>query len=224
MGDYRYREMAAMRTSEERTRHVERFQWALFIKRGIDVIGSALLLVLLAPVLAIVASAVAAFDGLPVIYRRRVVGKYGEFDAFKFRTMKPNADAILNQDSVLRAEFERNFKLQNDPRVTTVGAFLRKFSLDELPQLLNVFLGQMSLVGPRMFTTAELKKYGTHRALILSVKPGLTGYWQVNGRQSVSYEERVTMDIYYVKHWRLLLDLKILLLTPVKVLQRQGAF
>ena len=199
-------------------------QYALVIKRALDVIGAAVILILLSPFLTLLTFLVAVVDGLPVIYRRRVVGTNGEFDAFKFRTMKANADAILMGDPVLRAEFERNFKLKNDPRVTRFGAFLRKFSLDELPQLLNVFLGQMSLVGPRMITASELEKYGSHKSLILTVKPGLTGYWQVSGRQNVSYEERVEMDVYYVHHWHLLLDLKILLLTPLKVVKREGAF
>ncbi len=199
-------------------------QSALVIKRVMDVVGSALLLFLLSPLLGLLAFLVAVCDGLPMIYRRRVLGKNGEFKAFKFRTMKPNADAILYGDPMLRAEFERNFKLKNDPRVTSIGAWLRKLSLDELPQLFNVFLGQMSFVGPRMFTGDELEKYGPHGALVLSVKPGLTGYWQVNGRQNVSYEERVKMDVYYIEHWHLLLDLKILLLTPLKVMQREGAF
>jgi len=215
------------RTSDPETRvDVEEkpFQSALFTKRIVDVTGSAVLLVLFSALLGLLAFLVAVCDGLPVIYRRRVVGKDGEFDAFKFRTMKPNADAILNGDPMLRAEFECNFKLKNDPRVTRMGTLLRKFSLDEVPQLLNVFLGQMSLVGPRMITADELEKYGPYKALVLSVKPGLTGYWQVNGRQNVSYEERVKMDVYYIQHWHLLLDLKILLLTPLKVLQREGAF
>ena len=199
-------------------------QYALAMKRALDVIGSAVILILLAPFLTLLTLLVAVVDGLPVIYRRRVVGKNGEFDAFKFRTMKPNADAILMGDVVLRAEFERNFKLKNDPRVTRLGAFLRKFSLDELPQLFNVFLGQMSLVGPRMITASELEKYGPHKSLILTVKPGLTGYWQVSGRQNVSYDERVKMDVFYIHHWHLLLDLKILLLTPLKVMKREGAF
>jgi lipopolysaccharide/colanic/teichoic acid biosynthesis glycosyltransferase len=199
-------------------------QSALLVKRAIDVIGSALLLIVFFPFLGFLAFLVALNDGLPVIYRRRVMGRNGEFDAFKFRTMKRNADAILKQDPLLRAEFERNFKLKNDPRVTRIGAWLRKFSLDELPQLLNVFWGQMSFVGPRMFTADELEKYGPYKGLVLSVKPGLTGYWQVNGRQNVSYQERVKMDVYYIQNWHLLLDLRILLLTPLKVLQREGAF
>src|SRR5260370_25269540 len=117
-------------------------------------------------------------DRLPIIYRRRVIGTTGQFDAFKFRSMRRDADSILASNPALKAEFERNFKLRNDPRVTRVGAFLRKVSLDELPQLFNVLRGEMSLVGPRMITAPELDRYGPHRQLLLTVKPGLTGYWQ----------------------------------------------
>lgn len=195
-----------------------------FLKRCVDLFGAAALVVLLSPLFVAIGLLVALEDGRPVIYRRRVVGLSGEFDAFKFRTMKREADSILASNAALKAEFERNFKLKNDPRVTRIGAFLRKVSLDELPQLLNVLRGQMSLVGPRMITAPELVKYGSHRQLLLSVKPGLTGYWQVRGRQNVSYEERVTMDIYYIENWNLGLDLKILAWTPFKVLKREGAF
>lgn len=199
------------------------FRCSRFIKTLIDLIGSILLVVVLAPLFAFVAILVFLDDGLPVIYRRRVVGQKSEFDAFKFRTMRRDADQILNTNLVLRSEFLRNFKLKNDPRVTRIGGFLRKLSIDELPQIVNVLIGQMSLVGPRMLTAAELEKYGRDKVLLLSVKPGMTGYWQVNGRQDVSYEERVKMDIYYIEHWSLLLDLKILLMTPLKVVQGEGA-
>ena len=188
-----------------------------------DAFGSMLIIVVLAPLLCLVSLLVLFDDSSPVIYRRRVVGGDTEFDAFKFRTMRRDAHEILNADPVLCTEFQRNFKLKNDPRVTRIGVYLRKLSIDELPQLWNVLMGQMSLVGPRMLTSPELEKYGRHKALLLSVKPGMTGYWQVNGRQDVTYEERVKMDLYYIQHWNLLLDLKILLLTPWKVLRRQGA-
>jgi lipopolysaccharide/colanic/teichoic acid biosynthesis glycosyltransferase len=146
------------------------------------------------------------------------------FDAFKFRTMVRNADSILAATPGLRAEFERNFKLRHDPRVTRVGAILRRYSLDELPQLLNVLRGQMSLVGPRMITEAELGKYGVQNHLVRSVKPGMTGYWQVCGRQNVSYDERVAMDAHYVTRWSLSMDIRILAETPRKVFKREGAF
>jgi lipopolysaccharide/colanic/teichoic acid biosynthesis glycosyltransferase len=195
-----------------------------FLKRCLDVVLSAALLVLLLPLLAVVSLLALCDDGMPIIYRRRVVGVAGAFDAFKFRTMVRNADSVLAATPALKAEFERNFKLKHDPRVTRVGAILRKYSLDEFPQLWNVLRGQMSLVGPRMITEAELGKYGAQKHLLRSVKPGMTGYWQVNGRQNVSYDERVTMDAYYITRWSLLMDLKILAETPRKVLKRDGAF
>jgi lipopolysaccharide/colanic/teichoic acid biosynthesis glycosyltransferase len=202
-----------------RSREIE-----LFLKRVLDLIGASILILVLLPVFAVVGLLVAIDDGLPVTYRRRVVGKIGEFDAFKFRTMHRDAEAMLAANTVLREEFRRDFKLRNDPRVTGVGAVLRKLSLDELPQLFNVLKGEMSLVGPRMICREELGKYGSHQQLLLTVKPGLTGYWQVNGRQNVNYEERVRMDLYYISHQSLRLDLKILLQTPFAVLKREGAY
>ena len=194
------------------------------LKIMIDQIGSGALLLLLSPVFCLVGALVALDGGWPIIYRRRVVGTNGEFDAFKFRTMRKDADAILAADPILKAEFEQNFKLKNDPRLTRLGSFFRKCSLDELPQLFNVLKGQMSLVGPRMITAAELEKYGESKKLMLTVKPGLTGYWQVNGRQKVSYVERVRMDVYYIQNWNLRMDIRILLQTPLKVLRKEGAY
>ena len=179
---------------------------------------------LLAPVLVVVAALVALEGGWPIIYRRRVVGTHDEFDAYKFRTMKHDADEVLAADPELRAEFEKNFKLKKDPRLTRWGAILRRSSLDELPQLFNVLMGQMSLVGPRMVTPAELEKYGTFKELRRTVKPGITGYWQVHGRQEVRYEERVRMDKYYIENWSLGMDVKILMKTPLKVLRKEGAY
>jgi lipopolysaccharide/colanic/teichoic acid biosynthesis glycosyltransferase len=189
-----------------------------------DLGGAAALILLLSPLFAIVSLLILLDDGRPVFYRRRVVGPNGAFDAFKFRTMVRNADAVLAADTALKAEFERNFKLRVDPRVTRTGKLLRRLSLDELPQLFNVLRGQMSLVGPRMITAPELEKYGPYKNLLLTVKPGLTGHWQVNGRQDVSYDERVSMDVFYIQNWSLLMDLKILALTPFKVVMKQGAY
>jgi lipopolysaccharide/colanic/teichoic acid biosynthesis glycosyltransferase len=194
------------------------------VKRGFDVLLAGLLLVLLSPLLCLVAILVSLEDHGSVMYKRRVVGPSGQFDAYKFRTMHEDADQLLAADGNLRLAFERNFKLANDPRVTRIGAFLRKYSLDELPQLINVIKGEMSLVGPRMVTAAELEKYGAFREVMLKVKPGITGYWQVNGRQNVSYEERIRMDFHYVRSWNLLLDLYILCRTPFKVIKAEGAY
>jgi lipopolysaccharide/colanic/teichoic acid biosynthesis glycosyltransferase len=195
-----------------------------FCKDCIDRVGASVLVLLLLPVFALLALIVLIDDGRPILYRRRVVGRAGEFDAFKFRTMRRDADAILARDVALKSEFERNFKLRNDPRVTRSGALLRKYSLDELPQLFNVLQGQMSLVGPRMITAQELPKYGRHQNLLMTTKPGVTGYWQTRGRQDTSYEERVRMDIHYITNWSLGLDLRILFETPWKVISGKGAY
>ena len=195
----------------------------LWCKRLIDLIGASVALVLLSPVLIVAALAVKLYDGGPMVYRRRCVGCDGDFDALKLRSMRVDADRYLEQHPELLAEFQRNYKLDNDPRVTPVGAFLRKTSIDELPQLFNVLRGEMSLVGPRMITRPELDKYGDKRDALLTVKPGMTGYWQVAGRQEVEYGDRVEMDMYYIRHWSLGLDLQILLKTPWKVLKREGA-
>jgi len=182
-------------TSKSFLLHEENFaarqpRLSYLLKRCVDVIGSGLLLLVLVPLLVLLAMVVLLDDSWPFIYRRRVVGMEGSFDAFKFRTMRRDSEAILNADPLLRAEFEQNYKLKVDPRVTRSGSVLRKFSLDELPQLVNVFLGQMSLVGPRMVTAPELAKYGPHRDLLLTVRPGLTGYWQVSGRRNKNYQKK----------------------------------
>ena len=193
-------------------------------KRVIDLLLALVLLFLFCPLLLLISFLILLTDSLPIIYLRRVVGIEGEFDAYKFRTMCRNADAILETNPDLREEFTRNFKLQSDPRVTRLGALLRKYSLDELPQLINVVKGQMSLVGPRMITAPELNKYGEYQELLKTVKPGLTGYWQVRGRQEISYEERVRMDVHYITHWTVGMDLLILLQTPWIVIKGKGAY
>jgi undecaprenyl-phosphate galactose phosphotransferase len=201
-----------------------RSPWKLGVKRAFDIAGSTCALIFLSPAMLLVALLVKLQDRGPVIYRRRVVGPNGEFDAYKFRSMRTDADHVLSVNPELRRKFEINYKLKNDPRVTRVGKLLRRHSIDELPQLINVLLGQMTLVGPRAITVPELDKYGPHASLMLSVTPGLTGYWQVNGRHQVSYEERVKMDVHYIKNWSLALDFRILCKTPAKVLKAEGAF
>src|SRR5881394_1984950 len=184
-------EKGAVGRVSRRAEPTERKKWQQNTKRVMDVFGSLILLILLAPVLVTLAVIVLIDDGTPIIFRRRCVGPGGDFDAFKFRTMRRDADRLLEADEALHRAFRENFKLKSDPRVTRLGAALRKFSLDELPQLFNVLRGEMSLVGPRMITAPELQKYGEHQGLLLTVRPGITGYWQVHGRQQVSYEERV---------------------------------
>jgi lipopolysaccharide/colanic/teichoic acid biosynthesis glycosyltransferase len=205
---------------QSETRHARAYK----VKRAIDVLGACFALIVLCPLLLVIAALVKLQDGGPVLHRRRVVGPDGPFDAFKFRSMCPDADSILENSPELKRAFEGSFKLQQDPRVTPLGLWLRRLSLDELPQFWNVVLGQMSLVGPRMITAPELVKYGENQALLLTVKPGLTGYWQVHGRQEVSYEERVVMDIQYIRTWSLSKDLQLLALTPMRVLRGMGAY
>ena len=160
-----------------------------------------------------------------MIYRRRVLGLNGrQFDAFKFRTMVVNGDEVLDRHPALRAELARTHKLRNDPRVTPIGRLLRATSLDELPQLINVLRREMSLVGPRMIAPGELEMYGSWDLNLLTVRPGITGLWQVSGRSDVSYEERIRLDMSYIRNWTLWLDLQILLQTLPEVLRRRGAY
>ncbi|MBI3941648.1 MAG: sugar transferase [Chloroflexi bacterium] len=161
----------------------------------------------------------------PIFHRRRVLGVHGRvFDALKFRTMYVNGDEILKQYPDLLAEYQANFKLKEDPRVTRVGRVLRRLSLDELPQLFNVLAGQMSLIGPRMITEKEADMYGKWRMNLLTVKPGLTGLWQVSGRSDVDYESRVRLDMQYIRNYSIWQDIFILFKTIPVVLQGHGAY
>ncbi len=161
----------------------------------------------------------------PIIYRRRVLGRDGRvFDAFKFRTMFVNGNEILAQHPALKAELDRNYKLKSDPRVTRVGQFLRKFSLDELPQLFNILFQDMSLIGPRIITPEEIEKYGAYGPDLLAVMPGLTGLWQVSGRSDTSYDDRVKLDMHYVHNWSIRLDIQILFKTFPAVMKGEGAY
>ncbi len=182
-------------------------------------------LIVLSPVLVVIALAIKLDSTGPVIYRRRVMGVGGrQFDAFKFRTMFVNGDAILAAQPQLKAQLEREGKLRDDPRVTRVGRFLRRYSLDELPQLFNVLAGQMSLVGPRMISPPEMARYGRWGMNLLTVKPGITGLWQVSGRADIPYPERVRLDMHYIRNWTIWLDLQILFQTIPAVLRGRGAY
>ncbi|HSK45020.1 MAG TPA: sugar transferase [Candidatus Binatia bacterium] len=192
------------------------------MKQAIDVVGASLLLALSAPLVFVLAMRIKLHDGGPVFFRRRVVGPRGEFNALKLRTMRVDAEEVLRRDTFLRRQFEVNFKLKDDPRVTSVGTTLRRSGLDELPQLWNVLKGEMSLVGPRMITTVELKKYRDAAWIFSEMKPGLTGYWQTSGDQMAGYDRRIEMDLFYAENWSLLFDLKILIKTPSRVLRGSG--
>jgi exopolysaccharide biosynthesis polyprenyl glycosylphosphotransferase len=199
--------------------------WQGICKDVIDRLGASLLLLLLAPLLLACAFLVRTTSPGPILFRRRVVGLNGtEFDALKFRTMVVDADERLRNDEALQQRFDVNWKLRDDPRLTAVGSFLRRSSLDELPQLFNVLWGSMSLVGPRMIAPDEAAKYGPHLAKRLRVKPGITGLWQVSGRNELDYEQRVKLDIEYIENWSLLLDFSILARTIPAVLSMRGAY
>ena len=196
--------------------------WNRTLKRSIDLAGALILLVLCWPLVLILALRIKLHDGGPALFRRRVVGPRGEFDAFKLRTMRVDADDILRHDALLRRRFEVNFKLKDDPRITSVGAGLRRGGLDELPQIWNVLKGEMSLVGPRMITPIELKKYSDAAWIFVEMKPGLTGYWQTSGDQEAGYGRRIEMDLFYVENWSQWFDLKILIKTPARVWRGSG--
>lgn len=196
------------------------------VKRCFDVVFSLLCLLLLSPLLLLIALVILLEDRGPVIYRRRCVGANGGYDMLKFRTMVTDADDLekhLTPEQI--AEYRGNIKLRDDPRVTKTGRFLRRTSLDELPQLMNILRGEMSFVGPRPVVEEELKYFGENGALLLSARPGITGYWQVHGRSDCTYEsgERQRLELYYVQHRSLRLDALILLQTVPAVLSTRGA-
>lgn len=181
--------------------------------------------ILIAPILLLIAIAVKLDSPGPIIHRRRVMGVNGrQFDALKFRTMYVNGDDILASHPDLQAELAQNYKLKDDPRITRVGKFLRKTSLDELLQLFNILKGDMSLVGPRMIAPEEIQEYDQWDINLLTVRPGLTGMWQVRGRSDISYEERVRYDMQYIRNWTIWLDLQLLFQTIPVVINSQGAY
>jgi exopolysaccharide biosynthesis polyprenyl glycosylphosphotransferase len=182
-------------------------------------------LILLSPIFLLIGLAVKLDSPGPAIHRRRVMGVNGkQFDAYKFRTMFADGDALLSFYPGLQVELKENHKLKQDPRVTRVGSFLRKTSLDELPQLLNVLKREMSLVGPRIIAPEEVEKYSKWDMNLLTVQPGISGLWQVSGRSDVSYEERVRLDMFYIRNWSIWLDLQILFRTIPAVIKGDGAY
>lgn len=202
----------------------------LAVKRLLDIGLSLILLVLASPVMLLIAIAIKVTSPGPVLFRQKRLGQRGQnsagrdFSCYKFRTMIQNAESLLQDSSVLQRQFEESCKIKNDPRVTCIGIFLRKTSLDELPQLFNVLRGEMSLVGPRAKLLVEAAKYGEHADRILSVKPGLSGYWQVYGRSDTSYQERIQMDLYYITKRTTWMDIKIIFITAYVVFKGRGAY
>lgn len=205
------------------------FKTNLFLKRFMDVGLILFFSPILIPVFLILIILTKLTSRGPVFYGHKRVGKNGkEFKCWKFRSMCIDADKkleeILANDPVMRAEWEKDRKFTNDPRVTKFGKFLRKTSLDELPQLINILVGQMSFVGPRPVTEPELEKYGKYRDYVLSVSPGLSGMWQTSGRSDTEYEERISLDSYYIQNWSIWLDIWILIKTVWVVLKGRGAY
>ena len=195
-----------------------------FVKRSIDILLATSLLLVAAPLFAVIALAVRAAGRGPILFRRRVIGKHGRsFDMFKFRSMVEGAEQVLEQDEQLKSQYYVNCKLKSDPRVTYIGRILRKTSLDELPQLLNIVLGDMTFVGPRPIHSDEVDIYGPNIERFKTVTPGVTGIWQTSGRSETSYADRVQMDMLYIEKRSILLDLWIIVSTVPAVLLRRGA-
>ena len=197
----------------------------LFVKRVTDILGALIGLILLSPIFLIVAIAIKLDSKGPIIFghtRKGLGGK--DIKVYKFRTMYENSKEIFdNFTEEQKQEFYKNFKLDNDPRITKIGNFLRKSSIDELPQLINILNGSMSIVGPRPIVEKEIALYGEYAPKLFSVVPGLTGYWQANGRSDTTYQERIKMDMYYIDNRSLGLDLKIIFKTFSSVIKSEGA-
>ena len=199
--------------------------WDKALKAALDYAIAIPLMILGAPLFFLVALAVKLDSDGPIFHRRQVLGINGTvFDAFKFRTMVADGDAVLVKYPALQEELARTQKIKDDPRVTRIGRFLRRYSLDELPQFFNVLRREMSLIGPRMIAPDELPRYDQWTMNLLTVRPGISGLWQVSGRSDVSYQERVTLDMYYVRNWTIWLDIQLIMRTIPAMLSGHGAY
>lgn len=203
--------------------------WNRYLKTIFDFALTLVGTVAISPILIFIAIWIYKDSPGPVIFKHTRIGKNGKkFPCYKFRSMcidaKEKLAELLENDPVAKAEWERDFKLKNDPRITKSGAFLRRTSLDELPQIFNVLRGDMSLVGPRPVIEEELERYGEYVNDYLMVKPGITGMWQINGRNDTSYAERVCMDSWYVRNWSIWIDNLILWRTLKSVIRCKGAY
>lgn len=193
-------------------------------KRFIDIVLAFFGIIALLPVFFLIAVCIKMDDGGDILHFREIIGKHGRrFYALKFRTMRVDADEFLAKHPELMRRFQQNMKLERDPRITKIGRFLRKTSLDELPQLFNVLIGQMSLVGPRIIHPSELPRYGECAQKRLAVRPGITGLWQISGRQHISYDERVLLDMRYIDKRSFIVDFTILLKTLKVFIVHTGA-
>lgn len=198
-----------------------------FIKRVFDIVASLIFLLVLLPVVLIISILIKISDGGPIFFIQKRIGKNGDiFNMYKFRSMVMNADSVLEEmlkDEEVFKDYHKNKKLKNDPRVTKIGIIIRKLSLDELPQLLNVLKGNMSLIGNRPYLPREMKDMGEYYNDIIKTKPGITGYWQVSGRSNISFKKRLELEKFYSNNANLALDVKIFFLTIYVVLSGHGA-
>ncbi len=200
-------------------------QASRWVKRAFDLIGSSILLLLSAPLMGAVAIAIKLEDGGPILFKQTRVGRRGEeFECLKVRSMVVDAEAKLAELAAQNEGAGVLFKMARDPRITRVGQFIRRFSIDEVPQFWNVFRGDMSLVGPRPALPREVAQYDRDAVRRLDVRPGLTGLWQVSGRSDLPWDETVRLDVYYVDNWSIMQDLSILMRTAGAVLASRGAY
>lgn len=195
------------------------------VKRIMDIVLSLIALVLLSPIFLIIALAIKLESKGPVFFKHTRIGKNGKIiKIYKFRSMVENAEDLIKKFTPEQMkEYKENYKLTNDPRITKVGKVLRKTSLDELPQLINIIKGELSIIGPRPVVQEELEKYGQNAQKFLSVTPGLTGYWAANGRSCTSYEQRMEMELFYVDNLSFKMDMKVFFKTIGAVIKREGA-
>ena len=221
--------IATVRPAIVTSRRSGRAAWKARASWMFDVCVALVALAFFLPLMMLIAALIFVSDPGPIFFAHRRIGKGGRhFHCLKFRSMAVDAERrlaeLLASDPVARAEWARDHKLRHDPRITPIGAFLRKSSLDELPQLFNVLRGQMSLVGPRPIVDAEAMRYGRYFAHYCSVRPGITGLWQVSGRNNTSYRRRVAIDVAYSRSRSAVLDMKILAMTVPSVVLARGSY
>lgn len=206
-------------------KRLERPETYKFVKRFFDIVLASIGMIVLSPIFLIISLAIKLESKGPIFFKHTRIGKDGKIiKIYKFRSMVNNAEDMIKEFTPEQMkEYRENYKLTNDPRITKVGKFLRKTSLDELPQLINIIKGDLSIIGPRPVVSDELKKYGTNTRKFLSVTPGLTGYWAANGRSCTSYEQRMQMELFYIDNLSLKMDIKVFFKTIEAVIKREGA-
>lgn len=206
-------------------KRLERPETYKFVKRFFDIVLASIGMIGLSPIFLIISLAIKLESKGPIFFKHTRIGKDGKIiKIYKFRSMVNNAEDLIEEFTPEQMkEYKENYKLTNDPRITKVGKFLRKTSLDELPQLINIIKGDLSIIGPRPVVADELKKYGTNTRKFLSVTPGLTGYWAANGRSCTSYEQRMQMELFYIDNLSLKMDIKVFFKTIEAVIKREGA-